>query len=92
MVRKYKPKREQVLDKDELKAAVLSVRCDKMSVRKAAELHGCKWTTLSSWLKKTNAEQAADGNVTLIVNGRKTVRIFIYRMICSIYPMFSCQI
>lgn len=64
MVRTYKRKTPEI-DKEKMKLAVLSVRRDKLSVRRAAELHGVKWTTLSGWLKRTSNEQAANNEVTL---------------------------
>lgn len=55
MVRTYKRKKAPI-DKEKLKAAVISVLRDKMSLRKSAELHGVKWNTLNDWVKKTSEE------------------------------------
>lgn len=72
MVRSYKRKKPGI-QVSKMKQAVLSVRRDKMSVRNAANLHGVKRATLSDWLKRTNEEQIATGDVTVLTKGHKTV-------------------
>lgn len=72
MVRNYKRKKPAV-DAAKMRAAVLSVRRDKMGLRQAAKLHNVSKSTLSDWLKQTNEEQAVAGDVVVPVHGHKTV-------------------
>lgn len=55
MVRTYKRKTAPI-DKEKMKAAILAVRQDKMSVRKAAKKFGISNSTLQDWLKKSTDE------------------------------------
>lgn len=70
MVRTYKRKSAPV-DKEKIKAAILAVRQDKMSIRQTAKKFGIKNSTLQGWLKNTTAEnEIADRR-----HGRTTVNI-----------------
>lgn len=69
MVRKYKRKRPAV-DESKIKAAVIAVRRENMSVRSAAKLHGVGRTTLSNYLRDTSEEKAiAIANIDKPYNG-----------------------
>lgn len=72
MVRNYVRKLPPV-DKEKMKAAVVSVLRDKLNPHQAAKLHNVKPNTLYDWLKRTTLEQALAGEVTTLVHGHKTV-------------------
>lgn len=75
MVRKYKPKKEKI-NKEKLKAAVISVLRDKMSYNAAAKLHGVHKSTVRRWANQSTSEQAQSGSIVERNAGHKTVSIF----------------
>lgn len=72
MARKYTRKTPKI-DKEKMKAAVLAVLRDKVSVRRAVDIYGVKRSTLQNWLKNNTAEEAEGGNVKQLSQGVKTV-------------------